>query len=153
MTGWQRFFILILCYFAVLVMFPYYPTGSGVTFALASFGIFCAVIIVVTLIVNMLAIYKLPTLNALITLLFVGVVFYTLLNYLPQHERPAPLQQLKHGELPTTADMKLGMRRLTFNRDFHKEAYQRKTRYGAGEQLGTKQELGGARRSLTGDTQ
>lgn len=128
MTGWQRFFLLILCYFIVLVLFPHYD-AKGISFVFLSFGMWTGVIILLSIFINLFALYKLPPLNALITVAFVAAVFGSLLIYFPQKDRPAPINQLKHGEIPSSQDVELGIRQLTFNFDFVRRNVNRDENY------------------------
>lgn len=128
MTGWQRFFLLILCYFIMLVFFPYYD-GKGLSFIFLTFAMWTGVIILLSIIVNLFALYKLPPLNALFTLIFVLVVMGSLLIYFPQEGRLSPINQLKTGQLPTTADIEMGIKRLTFNFDFVRRNVERDENY------------------------
>lgn len=117
MNGWQRFGLLVLGCIAVMVLFPDFD-GKGWSFILFTLLGGTAILLVLSVISGLFAIYRFETLNKLITIVFIVCVGYVLLWYFPQVNYPAPIYQLKEGKTPTKADIKRGIRRLTFNFDF-----------------------------------
>ena len=117
MNGWQRFGILFLCCFGVMVLFPRYDVAAW-PFIGVLMLMWTGVIMVISLISNIFALERIEWLNRLLTLaLFCGIM-YTLLWYFPQKDKVSPVNKLKYGEYPTVADIKQGMKQLTFNFDF-----------------------------------
>lgn len=124
MNGWQRFAILLLCCFAVMVCYPNFDT-AGWTFIGILIAMWTGGIIILSIISNMFGIYRLETLNKLVSLVFVAAVMYTLLWYFPQKDKVVPINKLKYGEFPTKADINKGVKRFTFNFDLvHRDARQ-----------------------------
>lgn len=117
MNGWQRFGMLILCCIAVMLLFPNFDL-KGWSFILFTLLGGAAVLIVVSVVSNLFAIYRFELLNNVITWVILGIMVYVLLWHFPQLEYKSPIEQLKAGKLPTVADIKQGFRRLTFNFDF-----------------------------------
>lgn len=117
MNGWQRFAILLLCCFAVMVCYPDFD-ASGWTFIGILIAMWTGGILVLSIISNMFGIYRLETFNKFISLLFIAAVMYTLLWYFPQEDKVTPINKLKYGEFPTKADIDKGLKRFTFNFDF-----------------------------------
>ena len=117
MNGWQRFGILIVCCALIMILFPYYD-AEGWSFIGLSLLIWTGVIIAISMVFNVFALYKLAWLNKLTTLVVMGAIMYALLLYFPQKDKVAPINKLKYGEYPTVEDMKYGLKRLTFNFDF-----------------------------------
>lgn len=117
MNGGQRFGLLILGCLTVMILFPDFD-GKGWSFILFTLLGGSAVLLVLSVLSNLFAIYRFETLNKLITLAFITCVGYILLWHFPQTNYPAPIYQLKEGKTPTKADIKRGIKRLTFNFDF-----------------------------------
>ena len=117
MNGWQRFAILLLCCFAVMVCYPDFD-ASGWTFIGILIAMWTGGILVLSIISNMFGIYRLETFNKFISLLFIAAVMYTLLWSFPQEDKVTPINKLKYGEFPTKADIDKGLERFTFNFDF-----------------------------------
>lgn len=117
MNGWQRFAILLLCCFAVMVLYPNFD-AAGWTFIGILIAMWTGAIMVLSIISNIFGIYRFETLNKLISLVFVAAVMYTLLWYFPQEDKVTPINKLKYGEFPTKADIDKGLKRFTFNFDF-----------------------------------
>ncbi len=117
MNGWQRFAILLLCCFAVMVCYPDFDI-AGWTFIGILIAMWTGAIMVLSIISNIFGLYRLETLNKLISIVFIGAVFYTLLWYFPQQDKVTPINKLKYGEIPTRADVEKGLKRFKFNFDF-----------------------------------
>lgn len=117
MNGWQRFAILLLCCFVVLVCYPNFDV-SGWTFIGVLIAMWTGGILVLSIISNIFGLYRLETVNKLISVCFIFAVFYTLLWYFPQEDKVTPINKLKYGEFPTKADIDKGLKRFTFNFDF-----------------------------------
>lgn len=117
MNGWQRFAILLLCCFVVLVCYPNFDI-SGWTFIGLLIAMWTGGIIVLSIISNLFGLYRLESVNKFISIVFIFAVFYTLLWYFPQEDKVTPINKLKYGEFPTKADIDKGLKRFTFNFDF-----------------------------------
>ena len=117
MNGWQRFGLLILGCFAIMVLYPDFDkTGLhfiGMTLLIGTAGIF-----LLSVLSNVFAIYRFELLNKLITLGVLALISYVLLWHFPQTDRVAPVDKLRAGQTPTKADLQKGIRQLTFNFDF-----------------------------------
>jgi len=122
MSGWQRFGILLVCIFAVMVLFPNYD-GLGLSFLGMAFILWTGGIILLSLITNIFALYRWETFNRVLTFAVFFAIVYTLLWYFPQEDKVSPINKLKYGQYPTKADIDKGIKRLTFNFDFlHRNA-------------------------------
>ncbi|WP_428073145.1 hypothetical protein [Candidatus Avelusimicrobium aviculae] len=117
MTGWQRFGLMLLCYFGVMVLFPDYD-AAGFYFAGITLMMWTGVILVLAVINNILGLYNFPNFCRFITLVFIAAVLFSLLWYFPQKDNVTPINKLKYGEFPTMQDIKRGVNRFTFNFDF-----------------------------------
>ena len=104
MNGWQRFALLILCCFTVMVLYPDFGT-SGWTFIGVVFAMWTGVIMVLSVISNLFGLYNLETFNKLITFVLLCAIMYSLLWYFPQEDKVTPINKIKHGEIPTMADI------------------------------------------------
>lgn len=122
MNGWQRFAIMLLCCFVVMVCYPNFD-AAGWTFIGILIAMWTGAIMILSIISNIFGLYRLETLNKLITLVFICAVFYTLLWYFPQEDKVTPINKIKYGELPSKADIEKGLKRFKFNFDFvHRNA-------------------------------
>jgi hypothetical protein len=117
MNGWQRFGMLIVCCFIVMVLYPNF-NGTGWSFIWMTAGLWTGGILVLSVISNLFGLYRLETLNKLITIVLLCGIMYSLLWYFPQKDKVSPINKLKHGEFPTKEDLDKGLRRFTFNFDF-----------------------------------
>ena len=117
MNGWQRFGMLIVCCFLVMVLYPNFE-GDAWNFILMVGGLWTGVIMVISVISNLFGLYRFETLNKLITIVLLGGIIYSLLWYFPQTDKVSPINKLKHGEFPTKEDLDKGLKRFTFNFDF-----------------------------------
>ena len=117
MNGWQRFGLLILGCVAVMILVPDFDT-PGWMFILFTLLVGAAVLLILSVISNLFAIYRFETINKLVTLAVIGLIVYTLLWHFPLISYKTPIEQLKAGKHPTQADVKRGLTRLTFNFDF-----------------------------------
>ena len=125
MNGWQRFGILLLCCFFVMVLFPNYD-AAGLSFIGLTLLMWTGAIILLTIISNIFGLYRFEFLTRLATLVVLVGVLYTLLWYFPQTDKVVPINKLKYGEYPTRADIQKGLKQLTFNFDFvHRNARRR----------------------------
>ena len=104
MNGWQRFAVLILCCFVVMVLYPYFD-ASGWTFMGVAFAMWTGVIMVLSVISNLFGLYKFESLNKLIFFVLICAIMYSLLWYFPQEDKVTPINKIKYGEIPTKADM------------------------------------------------
>lgn len=117
MNGWQRFCLLLLCSFIVMVCWPNFEQ-DGWTFIGSYILVGTGAIIVLSLISNLFAIYRFEWINRIISLAVLCLMMYVLLWYFPQTDKVSPINKMKYGEFPTQADIKQGLQRLTFNFDF-----------------------------------
>lgn len=118
MSGWQRFGLLLVCCFAVLVLFPNYDM-TGLSFIGLALLMWTGVIILLTIISNIFGLYRFEWLERTITFVIFFAIMYSLLWYFPQEDKVTPINKFKHGEIPTAADIEKGLKRLTFNFDFN----------------------------------
>ena len=117
MNGWQRFGMLIVCCFLVMVWYPNFE-GDAWNFILMVGGLWTGVIMVISVISNLFGLYRFEGLNKLVTVVLLGGIIYSLLWYFPQTDKVSPINKLKHGEFPTKEDLDKGLKRFTFNFDF-----------------------------------
>lgn len=117
MNGWQRFGMLIVCCFLVMVLYPNFE-GDAWNFILMVGGLWTGVIMVISVISNLFGLYRFEGLNKLVTVVLLGGILYSLLWYFPQTDKVSPINKLKHGEFPTKEDLDKGLKRFTFNFDF-----------------------------------
>jgi len=117
MNGWQRFGMLIVCCFLVMVLYPNFE-GDAWNFILMVGGLWTGVIMVISVISNLFGLYRFEGLNKLVTVVLLGGIIYSLLWYFPQTDKVSPINKLKHGEFPTKEDLDKGLKRFTFNFDF-----------------------------------
>lgn len=117
MNGWQRFFLLILCAFAVMVCYPNYDTLGWSFMGMACLA-WTGIIILISIVINLFGLYNFKFLNRLITLVLFCTILYCFLWYFPQTDHVSPINKLKYGEIPTSDDIKKGINRFTFNFDF-----------------------------------
>ena len=128
MNGWSKFFLLIVSCIFVLILWPQYEQES-LRFMGMLFLFWTCVIILISVIGNILALYKFELLNRLVSLLFLGALVYSLLNYFPLSNKQTPLLLLKNNVYPTIADIQHGMKRLSFNFDFVRKSVQDESNY------------------------
>lgn len=128
MNGWQRFALLILCCFTVMVLYPDFGT-SGWTFMGVVAAMWTGVILVLSIISNLFGIYRLETFNKLITFVLLCAIMYSLLWYFPQEDKVTPINKIKYGEIPTKSDIEKGLKRFTFNFDFVRRNARRKENF------------------------
>ena len=117
MNGWQRFGILFMCCFFMMVLFPNYDK-AGWTFIGLIMLMWTGAILLVSLVSNVFALDRFDWINRLLTLAVFCGIMYTLLWYFPQEDKVSPVNKLKYGEYPTMDDVKKGINQLTFNFDF-----------------------------------
>lgn len=117
MNGWSKFFLLIVSCFFVLILWPQYEK-QALHFMGMLFLFWTCVIILISVVGNILALYKFELLNRLVSLLFLSALVYSLLNYFPLPDKKTPLLLLKNNTYPTLEDIQVGMKRLSFNFDF-----------------------------------
>ena len=125
MSAWQRFFLLIIFCAGVMICFPQYDK-QGFSFMLTAFCLWTCLIILLSIIVNLLGIYKFDFLHRIISLIFLAVMLGSLLYYFPLPNQQTPLSRLKNKQYPTSQDMNIGIRKLTFNFDFFRQNFQKK---------------------------
>ena len=114
MTGFGRFFMLLLCTVVVMICFPDFGV-TGWTFAGTIVLIWTGVILIMSIVGSLFGLYRFDGINRFLTfVLFLGIMF-SLLWYLPQDSKVSPINQLKYGEFPTGADLQRGMQKFTFN--------------------------------------
>ena len=117
MSGWQRFGLLLVCCFVVLVLFPNYDM-AGLSFIGMALLMWTGAIILLTIISNIFGLYRFEWFERAVTFAVFFAIIYTLLWYFPQTDKVTPINKLKYGEYPTRADISKGLKRLTFNFDF-----------------------------------
>lgn len=130
MTGWQRFFLLIVFCAGVLILWPQYD-GAGVSFLITAFVLWTCLIILLSVLISLFAIDKLEFLHRIISLAFVGAMGASLLLYFPLKEHQTPWTRLKQHAWPTGQDIRTGLKRLNFHVDFlHRTTEQNKSSFG-----------------------
>ena len=117
MDGIQRFFLCVLSLIAVLICFPNY--GDSVwSFAGLAMVICFGGLIILSLIVGLFGLDRFNAFNKFLTLVvWVAFTCYLLWN-LPQEDKVSPINKLKHGQIPTGADLSAGAKKLTFKFNF-----------------------------------
>ena len=128
MNGWQRFAVLIVCCFVVMVLYPYFD-AAGWTFMGVAFAMWTGVIVVLSIISNLFGLYKFDGLNKLIFFVLICAIMYSLLWYFPQEDKVTPINKIKYGEIPTKKDIEYGIKRFTFNLDFVRRNARRKENF------------------------
>ena len=114
MTGLGRFFMLLLCTAVVMICFPDFG-ASGWTFAGTIILVWTGIILIMGIVGSLFGLYRFGGINQFLTfVLWVGIMF-SLLWYFPQDSKVSPINQLKHGEFPTGADLQRGLQKFTFN--------------------------------------
>lgn len=128
MSGWQRFFMLFLFTVGILLCFPQY-NSKGFTFMAMAFILWCCIIILFTVLLNLFAIAKFDWLHRLLSIIFLLLMLASLMCHFPLIDGQTPFSRLKNGQLPTVADIEEGARRLTFNFDFVRRNVRRSDNY------------------------
>lgn len=128
MNGWQRFAILILCAFAVMVLYPNFGPNS-LSFIGIMLALWTGVIIVLSIISNIFNIYAFEGFNRVISFVLIVAIIASLLWYFPQEDKVTPINKIKYGEFPTKADIDKGLKRFTFNFDFVRRNARRKENF------------------------
>lgn len=118
MNGFQRFGLVILCILAVMICYPFYPTGATWGFAGIMLAVWTGVIMLLSVFLGFFGLDRFEWVNRLVTLLLLAGVLYSLLGYMPQEDNKTPLVKLQEGLRPSGEDIKTGLKRLTFNFDF-----------------------------------
>ena len=119
MNGFQRFALLVLCILAALICYPYY-TFSVWPFMALILGIWSGVIMALSVLLGLFGLDRFNWVNSLVTVLLVIGIAYSILCFMPQEDNIKPITRIRHGQLPSYADMQRGVKRLTFNFDFNR---------------------------------
>ena len=119
MNGFQRFALLVLCILLALICYPYY-TASVWPFMALILGLWSGVIMVLSVVLGIFGLDRFAWINRLVTILLVVGIAYSILCFMPQEDHIKPITRIRHGRLPSRTDMKLGIKRLTFNFDFNR---------------------------------
>lgn len=114
MTGLGRFFMLLLCTAIVMICFPDFGT-AGWAFAGTLILVWTGIILIMGIVSSIFGLYRFDSINSFLTLVLLMGILFSLLWYLPQDEKPAPVTQLKQGNFPTGADLQRGIQKFTFN--------------------------------------
>ncbi len=117
MNGMQRFGLLLLGCFAVMVLYPNFDARGWHFIGFTLLG-GAAVLLILSVFSNLFAIYRFETLNKIITLGIIAVIIYVLWWHFPQVDNLTPIEKIKDGRTPTKEDIQKGLKRLTFNFDF-----------------------------------
>lgn len=134
MNGWQRFGILILCCFVVMVLFPNY-NAAGWSFIGMLILMWTGAIMLIALISNIFALYRFAALNKFITFAVFCGIMYTLLWYFPQTDKVSPINKLKYGEYPNRETIDQGLKKMKFNFDFLRRNVRRDENFANQEEL------------------
>lgn len=117
MSGWQRFFLLIICCAGVLICWPQY-NKQGLSFMLMAFCLWTCLIILLSIFINLFALYKVELLHRLISLVFMVVLMGSLLYFFPLEDGQTPVLRMQNNQWPTLQDMQKGLNKLTFHFNF-----------------------------------
>ncbi len=128
MNGWHRFGILLICCFAIMILFPNHG-GMGWPFIGMVVLMWTGAIMLLSLLANVFTLNRYNWFNNLLTLAVTAGILYTLLWYFPQSSHVSPINQLKHGEIPTMDTVKKGIKGLTFNFNFTRRNIHRTENY------------------------
>ena len=128
MNGWARFFLLLVCCIVTLILWPQY-NRAGLGFLGMFFILWTCITILLSVIVNIFAIYKLEWLHRLISIAFVVTMVACLLYYFPLANNQTPISRLKANQWPSGQDIQDGIKRLTFNFDFLRRNVHRDANY------------------------
>ncbi len=128
MTGWQRFFLLIVCIAFTLILWPQYDR-AGLMFMLMAGLMWTCVIVILSVIINMFALYKLELLHRLISIVFLAALIASFLYYFPLEGGETPAARLAKGQWPTETDVRRGIKQLTFNFDFLRRGVHNEANY------------------------
>ncbi len=117
MNGWAKFFLLIVCCVFVLILWPQYDR-TGLQFMGMLALLWISLIILVSIVGNIFALYKFEFLNRLVSLAYLVALMASLIYYFPLENNQTPYLRMKNNVWPTISDAKAGIKRLTFNFDF-----------------------------------
>lgn len=114
--------MLLVCTTVVMICFPDFG-AAGWTFAGTIILIWTGIILIMGIVGSLFGLYRFDGINRFLSfVLFLGIMF-SLLWYLPQDEKPSPIEQLAQGDFPTGSDLQRGMQKFTFNFAFdHRNA-------------------------------
>ena len=119
MLGIRRFFMLVLCVGLVMICFPDFGV-AGWTFAGTIILVWTGVILIMGIVSSLFALERFGGINRFLSTVFVVAVVLSLLWYFPQDDKVSPINKLKYGQVPTGADIKRGLDKMTFNFAFDK---------------------------------
>ena len=117
MNGWAKFFLLIVCCIFTLILWPQYNTDSLQFMGLLAL-LWTCLILLVSIVGNIFALYKFEFLNRLVSLAYLAALLASLIYYFPLENDQTPYLRMKNNIWPTISDAKAGIERLTFNFDF-----------------------------------
>ena len=117
MNGWAKFFLLIVCCIFTLILWPQYNTDSLQFMGLLAL-LWTCLILLVSIVGNIFALYKFEFLNRLVSLAYLAALLVSLIYYFPLENDQTPYLRMKNNIWPTISDAKTGIERLTFNFDF-----------------------------------
>ncbi|MBR3632348.1 MAG: hypothetical protein IKN49_04770 [Elusimicrobiaceae bacterium] len=128
MNGWARFFLLLVCCLVTLILWPQYNRAS-LAFLGMYFVLWTCITILLSVLINMFAIYKVEWLHRIISIVFVVVMAGCLLYYFPLINHQTPWARLKANQWPSGQDIQEGIKQLTFNFDFVRRNVHRDANY------------------------
>ncbi len=114
MTGIQRFIMVVLCIGIVMICFPDFGT-AGWTFAGTLLLVWTGIIVIMSIIGSLFALYRFEGINRFLSWVLLLGALGSVLWLLPQDDKVSPINKIKHGQLPTGADIKRGINKFTFN--------------------------------------
>lgn len=117
MTGWQRFFLVFAICIGVMICFPQYK-DNGLSFMALAFAFWTCIVMFLSVVIDLFGIYKVEMLHRIVSLAFLLLVAFSLLYYFPLPNHETPLKRIQNNQWPTSEDIHLGIKRLTFNFDF-----------------------------------
>lgn len=111
----RRIIWIALIHFIVMVCFPYFGPGGGMTFAIFSFLGWTAAALAIGLIGTVLLLDRWDKFNALVTAILLIGALWTVLSFLPQENKVSPLKKITYGDFPSGKDMHNGLKNFGIN--------------------------------------
>ena len=111
----RRILGILFIHFIVMVCYPHYMEAGGMGVGLMSAGIWCVIALIFGIVGAVFFLDKWQKFNSLVTaLLFIGAL-WTVLAYLPQDNKIAPIKKLAYGTFPDMADLNKGLKNFHIN--------------------------------------
>ena len=94
-----------------------------------AFILWTCIIMLLSVLINLFAIYKSEFLHRLVSLAFLVVMVGSLLYYFPLENKQTPASRLLKHQWPTWQDIQIGIKQITFNFDFERRNVHRSSNY------------------------